>query len=179
MINLISPVRKDELRFAKLNRVVLRYLRLIIVLLIVIGGILGGTLYYIGTLKTHVAADVATKKLEIAKNTPFMKQAQDVSDRLIAIKSIQASQTRFSLLLDDLAKVLPQGVAIDTITLTGDDSKPVRIAVTGNSYNSILAFRDAVVKSARISGVDLETIAQDTSGYHGGVVIGFNKGLAR
>jgi len=179
MINLLPSTRKEEIRFAKLNRIVLRYLRLVIILIVIIGGILGATLYYVGFMNARVAADVAAKKQEIAAGSPFMKQAKDASDRLIAIKTIQASQTRFSLLLDDLAKVLPQGVAIDTITLTGDDSKPVRVAVSGNTYNSMLAFRDAVAKSARISGVDLESISQDTGGFHAGVVIGFNKGQAR
>jgi Tfp pilus assembly protein PilN len=179
MINLLSSSRKDEIRFAKLNRIVLRYLRLVILLIIVIGGILGATLLYVGAMKAHVVADVAVKNQAIAAASPFMKQAKDASDRLIAIKTIQASQTRFSVLLVDIAKVLPQGVGIDTITLTGDDTKPVRIAVTGNTYNSLLAFRDAVATSARISGVDLESISNDSSGYHAGVVIGFNKGQAR
>ena len=179
MINLLPSDRKEEIRFAKLNRIVLRYLRLVMLLIVIIGGILGGTLYYLGFLNDHAAADIAAKKLEISAGATFMKQAKDVSDRLLAIKTIQVSQTRFSLLLDDLAKVLPQGVAIDTITLTGDDTKPVRVAVSGNTYNSMLVFRDAVAKSPRISGVDLESISQDTGGFHAGVVIGFNKGQAR
>ena len=179
MINLLPSTRKDEIRFAKLNRIVLRYLRLILLLIVVIGGILAVTVYYVGVVKAQAAADIAVKEQELAAGAPFMNQAKDVSDRLLAIKTIQASQTRFSLLLTDLAKVLPQGVAIDTITLTGDDTKPVRIAVSGNTYNSMLAFRDAVAKSPRISGVDLESISQDTVGFHAGVVIGFNKGQAR
>lgn len=179
MINLLPTSRKEEIRFAKLNRIVLRYLRLVLLLIIIIGGILGGTLYYLGVLNAQAEADINAKKQEIAVGAPFMKQAKDVSDRLLAIKTIQASQTRFSLLLNDLAKVLPQGVAIDTITLTGDYTKPVRIAVSGNTYNSMLAFRDAVAKSSRISGVDLESISQDTDGFHAGVVIGFKQGQAR
>lgn len=179
MINLLPSARKDEIRFAKLNRIVLRYLRLVLLLIVIIGGILVGTIYYLGVLNAQAAANIAAKKLVITAGAPFMKQAKDVSDRLLAIKTIQTSQTRFSSLLDDLAKMLPQGVAIDTITLTGDDTKPVRVAVSGNTYNSMLAFRDAVAKSSRISGVDLESISQDAAGFHAGVVIGFNKGQAR
>ncbi len=179
MINLLPNTRKEDIRYAKLNRIVLSYLRLVILLGIVIGGILGATVFYVGAMKAQAAADVANKQREITSYAPFMTQAKDASDRLIAIKGIQVSQTRFSLLLGDLAKVLPQGVAIDTITLTGDDTKPVRIAVSGNTYNSVLAFRDAVANSPRISGVDLESISQDTGGFHAGVVIGFKKGQAR
>ena len=179
MINLIPPTVKEETRFAKLNRTMVGYLRLVVLLLAVLGGIFGATIFYLDQMTTHAAADAAARKKDIAAAAPFRAQAKDASDRLLAIKGIQASQTRFSVLLGDLAKVLPLGVSIDTITLTGDDSKPVRITITGNSYNAMLAFRDAAAASPRISGVDLETISQDTAGFHAGVVLGFNKGQAK
>jgi type II secretory pathway component PulL len=78
-----------------------------------------------------------------------------------------------------LAKVLPKGVSIDSITLTGDDKKPVRVTVTGNSYESILMFREAMVTSPRISGVDLGNIQSSGGTYSAGVVIGFKPGQAR
>lgn len=179
MINLIPPTRKEEIRFARLNRTMLSYLRLVVMVVAVLGGILVACIFYVDQMNAHANADTAARKQEIAAQAVFQAKAKDISERLLAIKTIQASQTRFSVLLGDLAKVLPQGVSIDTITLTGDDTKPVRITVTGNSYNSILSFRDAVAGSPRISGVDLETISQDTAGYHAGVVLGFKKGQAK
>lgn len=179
MINLISPLRKEEIRFSKYNQKAIRYVQLLVLVVVVLGSIFGAALVYIDMKTKAVKAAVATDNATIAAAAPFMRNARDTSDRLLAVKAIGASQTRFSGLLEDLAKVLPQGVSIDSVTLTGDDTKPVRIAVTGASYNSLLALRNALAASARVSAVDLESISQDTGGYHGGVVIGFKKGQAK
>ena len=122
---------------------------------------------------------MAHQQQTIAATAAFQKVAKDASDRLTAIAYIQTQQTRFSSLLADIAKVVPKGVSISSITLTGDASKPVRLAISGSSYDSILAFREAVVSSPRIAAADLENIAQASSGYTASVVIAFKPGQAK
>jgi Tfp pilus assembly protein PilN len=179
MINLLPTDLKEQIRFAKLNRLTLRYLELVIVVIVILGVIFVGSLFYLNAQSAQVAKDVASKQASIAKTTAFQKQAKDASDRLAAIKSIQASQTRYSVLLDDLAKVLPTGVSMDAIVLTGNDKAPVKLTVTGNTYDSILAFRNSLITSPRISGADLESIGQSGSLFTASVVIGFKPGQAR
>ena len=179
MINLLSPDIKQQIRFAKLNRGMLGYLRLTVVVLVVLAGIFGATIYFVSAQADQVARDVASKQQQIAAQAPRLKLARDAADRLTAIKTISAGQTRFSLLLADLAKVLPKGVAIDSITLTGDDKKPVRITILATTYNSVLVFREALASSSRISGVDLESITDQAGSFQASVVIAFKPGQAR
>lgn len=180
MINLLPPTLKEQMRYAKLNRQALRYLRGLVAMLVLLAAIFGTSYYFLDHYSKVLAKDVADKQKQISSYGPMVKKAQDAAARLTAIKAIQGSQTRYSLLLDDLAKVLPKGVTIDSITLTGDDKKPVRITVTGNSYNSLLAFRESMAKSPRVSGVDLETVSQSApSVYSASVVIAFKPGQAR
>ena len=180
MINLLPPNLKEQVRYAKLNRLVLRYLRVTALVIVVIAGIFAGTIFYLHLQAGTVSSDVASKEQQIASTAAFQAQANDIAQRLAAIKYIQGQQTHFSTLLDDLAKVLPTGVSIDAITLTGSATAPVRINVTANSYNSVLAFRDAFAQSPRISGVDLESIAQASGGsFQASVIIGFKPGEAK
>ncbi len=179
MINLLPTDLKEQIHYAKLNRLTLRYLGLVVLVITVLGIIFAGALFYLDLQTNQIAKDVASKQAAIAATAGFQKQAKDASDRLAAIKSIQASQTRFSVLLDDLAKVLPTGVSMDAIVLTGNDKTPVKLSVTGNSYDSILAFRESLVTSPRISGADLENITQSGSNFTASVVIGFKPGEAR
>jgi Tfp pilus assembly protein PilN len=179
MINLLPPSIKEQLTYARWNHAALSYVRLTVLILVVLAGVFGTSIYFLQQQTNALAADVKTKKAEIANFAPKVADATAAAERLAAIKTIQDSQTRFSLLLDDLAKVLPQGVSIDSITLTGDDKNPVRITITGNSYNSILAFRDAFAQSPRLSGVDLDNINQADNKFSAGVVIGFKPGQAR
>lgn len=179
MINLLPTEVKSQMRYAAYNRQALGYLKLVVVVIVVLGGIFAAALWYLNHQATTVAQDVTAKQASIAANAPFTAQAGTISNRLLAIKAIDASKTHFSLLLDDLAKALPADVSIDSITLTGDDTSPVRISVTANTYQSVLDFREAFSESPRISGVDLESISQVTGGYSASVVIGFKPGQAK
>jgi Tfp pilus assembly protein PilN len=179
MINLLPPALKEQVRYAKLNRLAMRYLRVMIVVLLVLAGIFVGTIFYLNLETKTAQADVTRSQQQITNTAAFQKEARAVADRLASIKYVQGSQTRFSLLLGDLAKVLPKGVSIDSITLTGNDKLPVRIAVTASSYDQVLAFREAFAQSPRISGVDLENITQSASGFQAAVIIGFKPGQAK
>jgi Tfp pilus assembly protein PilN len=180
MINLLPSSIKEQKRYAGYNRLVLRYLRLLAVVAVLLGGVFGASIYFLDQQAKVISADVAEKQRQIDAYAADVKQAKDVADRLTAIKSVQASQTKFSKLLTDLANTVPGGVSIDSITLTGDDKKPVRIAITGSTYESMLSFREALAGSARISGVDLENVNQTGAGsYQSSVVMGFKPGQAR
>lgn len=180
MINLLPPALKEQMRYARLNRLVLRYLRGLVGMLVVLTAVFTACLYLLNQQTAMLDSDLASKRESIKQYEPDLKLAQEAAARLAAIKTIQTSQTRFSLLLDDLAKVLPKGVAIGSINLTGDDKKPVRVSVTANTYNGILAFRESLAGSPRISGVDLENVAQSSPGvYAASVVIAFKPGQAR
>lgn len=179
MINLLPPDIKDQMRYARLNRQALGYLKLVIVVIMVLGGIFATTLWWTNRQAAIAESDVNSKEANIASSATFTAQASAIATRLSAIKTIDASKTHFSLLLDDLAKALPQGVSIDSITLTGDDTSPVRISVTAGTYQEVLDFREAFAESPRISGVDLESIGQISSGYQASVVIGFKPGQAK
>lgn len=181
MINLLPPDQKEQIRYAKLNRLALRYVRISIVVTVILGGIFGGSFYLLKQQTDAVTTDVAQKEAMIAAlNKSFTPKAKDASDRLAAIKFVQTSQTHFSAVVSDIAKVVPQGVSIDTMTLTGDDKAPVRIAVTAQSYAAALAFRNALITSPRIAGADLETISSnDGSRFQTSVVIAFKPGMAK
>ncbi|HVQ44041.1 MAG TPA: PilN domain-containing protein [Candidatus Saccharimonadia bacterium] len=181
MINLLPPDQKEQIRYAKLNRIAIVYVRTSVAVAVVLGVIFAGSLYLLHQQTTAVANDVAEKQATIAAlNKTFTPKAKDASDRLAAIKYVQVSQTRFSSVVADIAKVVPQGVSIDSMTLTGDDKTAVRITVTAASYAGALAFRNALITSPRIANADLETISSNTSGsYQTSVVVAFKPGQAK
>jgi len=180
MINLLPPDQKEQIRYAKLNRLAMRYVRVVIAVIVVLGVIFGGAFYELDRQTSDVTKDVSEKQATIAAlNKTFTPKAKDASDRLTAIKYVQATQTRFSALIADIAKVIPNGVSIDSINLTGDDHVPVRIAVTAQSYNAALSLRNALITSPRIAGADLESISSSGGEYKTTVVVAFKPGQAK
>jgi Tfp pilus assembly protein PilN len=176
MINLLSPAVKEQFMFSRRNRTAIHYLRLTVVVLVTLVVVFISSLYVLDHLVAATTASMDAKEQTINGLSGSLTQAQDASRRLLAIKQVLDSRTKFSVLLDKLAKVLPAGVSLDGISLTGDSSKPVRLSVTGNTYNSILAFRDALAGSDFVTGVDLETINESGGFYKASAVIGFKLG---
>ncbi len=180
MINLLPPDQKEQIRYAKLNRLALRYVWTLLVVAGVLGGIFVWSFNRLGGETAQVAVDVKQKQGIITElNTSFMPKAKDASDRLNAIKYVQATQTKFSAVVADIAKVVPKGVTIDNMTLTGDDKAPVKLAVTAQSYSAALAFRNALITSPRIAGADLESINSAGSTFQTSVVVAFKPGQAK
>ncbi len=182
MINLLPPSIKEQIRYAKLNRLGLRYLRMGVAVIVALAGIFSWALLDISRRTTDKAAEVTDDQKTIASiSSLFLPKAMDASARLNAIEYVQTSKTKYSALIADLTKVLPKGVKLDQMTLTGDDEKPVTIAVTGPSYDSILALRNGLTTSPRVSGVDINSITRDgsTPDWKGSLVVGFNPGQAK
>jgi Tfp pilus assembly protein PilN len=181
MINLLPPDLKEQIRYAKLNRLILRYLQGTVAAVVVLGVIFAGAFYVIDQQTAGITSGLSAKQKTISQlNATFVPEAQSASDRLTAIEYVQSTQTHFSSVIADLAKVLPQGVSIDSITLTGDDQVPVDVAMTAQTYDEALAARNALATSPRIANADLESISSSTANdYQVTVVIAFKPGEAK
>jgi cell division protein FtsL len=180
MINLLPPSFKEQVRFAKHNAILIRYLKLAVLLIIVLGVSFGGTYYYLTRRIASTNAAMASKQEVIGSYTDIETQVKELNSRVAAIKTIQSSQPRFSLLLSDIAKFTLKGTAISSLALTGDDSKPVVISATAGSYTAAVSLRDALVASPRISGADIQSITGQSDGsFSVNIVIGFKPGQAR
>jgi Tfp pilus assembly protein PilN len=181
MINLLPGDIKEQIAFSKRNKVLLRYVRLSVFAMLACTGLLGFSYLRLRTQQTEADKQLGVRQVEVAKYKDLEKNAKNVNARIAAIKSIQATQSHFSSLLEDLGRVTPPSVVITSIALTGDDKKPVRISGTTPTLSAVAAFHDALQqKSARIAAADIENVGRDEKGnYSFGLSIAFKPGKAR
>jgi Tfp pilus assembly protein PilN len=183
MINLLPPNFKQEVRFSKRNAILRHYLILTFGVTIVLAGALLAARYYLNTQISAVNARLADKQIQIDSHKDLEAKAKKLNARLASIQTIQKGQAKFSVLLSDLAVDMPQGTAITSLSLTGDDKKPVKLTVQAVDYKTALGFRDSITKNKRISAADIEDIHGAPSGnrtvYTVTVSFLFNPGAAR
>lgn len=181
MINLLPPVYKQQIAFAKRNAVIMRYLRLVIETGFVIGVLVLVVSLKLNADTAQAEAILAPKDAAIRELEGMEKDARALSNKLNRIKTQRSSQSHFSALLADLAAVTPSGAFISAINLTGDQAKPVRISAVANSYETAVAIREAIVTSPRIAGADIETISPNSGGrdFSVTIVATFKPGQAR
>lgn len=181
MINLLPPVFKSELRYSRYNALLIRYLKLVILVALSLAAMLYGGRWYLSQQTQAVEQRIAEKQKTIAEYKETETKGSALNQRLASIQTIQKSQSKFSVLLSDLAEYMPQGTSISTITLTGDDKKPVRLTIKAADYKTALAFRDSITKSSRVSAADIEDIKKDPESnvFNLTVTFSFNPGQAR
>lgn len=183
MINLLPPTFKQEVKYSHRNAALLHYLIIVAVVFVVVAGSLVGARHLLNQRITETDKRIAEKQLEITNYKTLEGDASKITARLNSIQAVQKSQARFSVLLSDLAEYLPAGTAITSMTLTGDDKKPVRLTATATNYDTALGIRDGIARSARISAADLEDIKlENINGknfYKVSISFAFNPGKAR
>lgn len=180
MINLLPPSIKEEIVYAKRNAVVLRYTSLLLIVAVLVGGGFWGSHVYLNQRIAETADSIADKDKIAASYKDVELEAKTLNSRVAAIKAIQDSQPKFSAVLSDLAKAVPRNASITNLTLTGQDSKPVKISATATSYQAAVSFRDALAASPRISGADIDSISGNaTEGFNVDITIGFKPGQAK
>ena len=185
MINLLPPDLKEQIKYAKFNRTIVRYVKMTVGVAIVIAGILAGSFYYLNLESVAAQNNVAAKQQTIdGYKGSVLPKATDAANRLSAIAYAQTTQTHFSSVIADLAAVLPQGVSLNTIALTGNAAAPVSINVDTQTYDEVLALRNALLTSPRVSAADINTILATNPPLYGynfqaTLIIAFKPGEAK
>jgi Tfp pilus assembly protein PilN len=183
MINLLPPAIKTANRYARYNAVMVRYIALAVTVLVVLAGAQLGSRYYLNQRIKTTSDHITTTQQQIDTYHSVQTQAATLNTRLAAIQTIQKNQAQFSTLLSDLAKYMPVGTSISSITLTGDDKQPVRLSVNAADYKTALGFRDSIAHSPRISAADIETVGAAATGtttsFNVTVVFAFHPGAAK
>ncbi|HSH31241.1 MAG TPA: PilN domain-containing protein [Candidatus Saccharimonadales bacterium] len=180
MINLLPTDLKTERIYARRNARLARYLWLEAIMILALGGAFAAAHLYLANQTRAAEAQVGQKNQTIASFRDVETKAKILSAQLDTINAIDSSQTKFSLLLVDLARTTPRGTAITNLALTGDDKKPVRISATADNFNAAVSLRQALATSPRISAVDIESLtAAPDQGYKVELSVGFKPGQAK
>lgn len=179
MINLLPPAIKEQITYSKRNRIVMHYFWIVGLTVMLLAVVFASTLYYLNKKLEAAKADKAAKLSEISTYKGLQDSVVNLNSRISTIKKIQSGQAKFSGLLADLAKSMPSGAALTTITLTGDDKKPVSVSALADSYKTAVGLRDTLAASSRIMAADIQSVSNTKDGYRVEILLSFKPGLAK
>lgn len=166
MINLLPPQIKEQVGYARKNAKLAQMSRRFIWLAAMLAAAFVFAHWQLGRTMEAAQAAQVEKNRRIQAYSETEKEARQLSQRLSSVKQLQDKQTRFSLLLADLASVTPRGAYINTIALTEDTQKPVSINATADTYQTAARLRDALASSSRIEAVDISSITNPEPGQY-------------
>ena len=108
----------------------------------------------------YLEQEIAALDRQIGDIKKVKENKSAIEQRMTLIEQLQASRNIAPIVFDELAKLVPSGVAFNTMTRTGNN---IKIEGTSDSNNRLSDFMRALDKSDIFVAAELSTIKSDSS----------------
>lgn len=181
MINLLPPELKEQANYAKRNSRLLRYISIGLLVAVLLGVLLMGSLWYGDHQINNLNNVLNSRKHTETSYQSTEKNVKSLESNLSILEKLVNAKTHYSVLLADVAGLLPNGAYINSMTLTGDDTQPMQILLTVTSFNQAAQVRNSFATSERFKSADIQSITQnqDSKTYAVTMVVAFQPGKAQ
>ncbi len=164
MINLLSPDIKTERVYGRRNLSLLGYSAVLILTAVGIMGIMAGSLQFVGADESKLREAIDNSAVEILSLEGNVKAIESIASRLETAKKISDLSVEFSELLPKIGAVLPEGVVLNALTLTGGITDPLLLDVNMTSAGLAPILIRNLVESDLFEAADVASIAPKGSG---------------
>jgi len=163
MINLLSDERKDDIRAARANVIILRYMAIILLALIFISGALYVSYSLLQVTMKSNKEIIASNDVKADIYSETRQEVDTLSAKLNDAKTILNQEVRYSQVLVQIGQLMPAGTVLDEMTLTtaSFNGAPVELTAYAKSTTEVSALQSQFQSSPLFSQVTLK--GTDTS----------------
>ena len=169
MINLMPDDAKVQLRAARTNVALLRYILIIFLAVAFLVLILFGSVFLLnlGKASSQQLIDSNNVKAEVYNSTK--SQVDALSASLSEAKGILDQEVLYSHVLTNFAQQMPTGTVINKLTLNAASfgTTPMTIQVYAKTTNDAVALRDKFQSSPFFTKVSFQNISDSNGGIDG------------
>ncbi len=163
MINLSPPEVRDQIKYGKLNVLVMKYLvglgtaALIIVGILILGLILTGN-------RIHDLDDkLEFSNSQYAEYGDTLADAQALSGDIDTIKALLDREFKFSEVLDQISALIPDGASLDNITLSSEEDT-LQLSTSIETQELATVFQKNMAQSGLFAVADIQSVANSAEG---------------
>ncbi len=164
MINLLSPEIKAERSYGRQNRSLLGYNVVLLLTALAIMGIMAGSLQFVGAGEGKLNEEIDNSSVKILSLESDVKPIEAVAGRLESANKISDLSVKFSELIPQIGAVLPEGVVLNALSLTGGKTDPLLLDVNMTSASLAPVLIRNLVDSDLFEAADVASIAPKGSG---------------
>lgn len=158
MINLLPPTRLLDIKTARNNTVLRRYIELLLLSMVIIGLAVAASYYFLDSRRNDVQSSLEANKKTINELKKTQDQAQGLSTTINTVAKLLAQNIKFSEVLTKIGNVMPEGASLTNVQFEADElNAPLivtvdmvneeRGAVLRNNLAKSELFQDAKIKS--------------------------------
>jgi len=159
MINLLPTEDKRQIRAARVNIVLFRYVIIIVASFLFLMLALGASYVILRGVKQSADTVLSTTSGQSQQNAQVVAQVQSLQSQVAQAKSSLSNQISYSKVLTNLASVLPSGVIVQTLTLTSTSfGTPTTVSFLAKTNAEATKLQSQLQSSPYFSGVSLQSI---------------------
>lgn len=166
MINLMPPQHISEIRHARANSILRRWLGWAVFFIFLLILLLFGGWLYIAQQSSNLqkGIEVSRTQLEAQNLTKVQQDAAEITGDIKVINQVLSREIRFSDLIQSMGKVMPAGTVLDSLSL-GKVDGAIDLAAGASDYKSAaqIAINLSDPKNGLFSKVDIVSISCGSS----------------
>ena len=162
MINLLPPARLTNLRIARSNTILRRYIELILLSLGLFGLAVFAGYYFLHIQQSNTARTLELSRQKVKKLEPVQKQATELSATVNTIAGLFSSNNvKFSEMLTQIGGLMPDGSVLTGLQFSIEDLKSTLVvSAQVDTEQKAAILRNNLASSSLFSKVDIQTISQ-------------------
>lgn len=154
-LNLLPPEEKEILRWERINRLIIFYGGIFFIILVIFVLLLFINLIFLNIqLKAIERLVIVEEKSASAQTIKELKEEiATFNQKLEILDQIQSKTKGYSIILEDLAKIIPSGVRLYSFSF---DSKTKKIAIEGYApeRNQVISLKESLEKSSEFNSIE-------------------------
>ena len=167
MINLLPADHRRQLRAARANTLLIRYVIITAALILLLLGMVAAMYQLLLAQKADAEAHVADNLTKTTAYEDVRTQAAALNTHLTTARTALDGSLNYSLALTRLAGILPADASLGTVNLTSASfGSPIKLEFPVRTEAQALAIRDAFTKSEYVTpgSVSFGNLSSATSG---------------
>lgn len=171
MINLLPDERKRDITAGRMNVTLLRYNVLTLLSVIVLAGMCAAYYMVLQTSYDKALADSQTNTSAVDSYSSIQKEVDEYRNNLTLASTILNSSVSYTPVILSIAKLLPDGVILDGISLsTADFNKQISLLAHAKTITQASKLKENFQKSPMLSNVYFQSLTNQSSPTGGNTV---------
>lgn len=158
MINLIPTQLKEARRYGRRNRIMIGYCLAILATGFITIAITFINMQYANNDVSRLQKEMKSRESEAAKLEAGQKEVESIAGQLKTIDKLYSGEVKFSELVPKIGGLLPRGMVLNALSLTGGKSSPLQLDVDMESQELVAIFQQNLVNSDLFDAADIAVI---------------------
>lgn len=165
MINLLPSAKKSEIRAARTNVILIRYIAIIVLASAFIFSAMYVTHTVLAMTKTSSEEVIASNDLKASVYSATKTQVDTLSSSLTQAKTLLDQEVLYSKVLVDIGQLMPPGTVFDKLALDSSSfsGTPTTTKIYAKTSADVVTLRENFARSPIFTGVNIQTVVETGS----------------